>query len=89
MNRMTPREQRDNYAITREVAADAREMRNEFRQLDKRIAELAAALRPFASMPDHHDLEDNEIVYSSAGQHLTAGDIRRAIRAAEVEGPTT
>jgi hypothetical protein len=42
MTRMTPSEQLDNCAITREVADDARSTREEFRKLDAEIAELKA-----------------------------------------------
>ena len=46
--------------------------------LHQRIDELKAALRPFAAMPDFHDRDDDEVVFKSAGNALTAGDIRRA-----------
>ena len=43
--RPTMAEQLHDYAVTRDVAADARSTRDEFRRLDARIAELEAALR--------------------------------------------
>lgn len=49
MRRMTLAEQLDNYAITQEVADEARQTREEFRRLDSRIAELEAALEFIAS----------------------------------------
>lgn len=38
--RMTPSEQLNNFAITREVADDARTTREEFRRLDRQIEKL-------------------------------------------------
>ena len=45
MHRMTPAEQLDNFAITQQVAAEAAQTRDEFRQLDKRVGEFEMALR--------------------------------------------
>ena len=42
--RMTPAEQLDNFAITQEVANEARETQEEFRRLDVRVVELEAGL---------------------------------------------
>jgi hypothetical protein len=39
---MTPGEQLDNFAITREVADDARSTREEFRRLDRQIERMQA-----------------------------------------------
>ena len=45
MKGMTPTEQLDNFAITQQVASEARQTRDEFRVLDKRIAHLESVLR--------------------------------------------
>ena len=86
MDRMSPSEQLANHAITQEVADDARETREEFRRLDKRIAELEAALKPFADFyapamelaGDDHKLTNGS---SMARRQITVGNVRRAYEA--------
>ena len=45
MRRTAPPEQLDNFAITQQVANDARETKREFKRLDARIVELEAFAR--------------------------------------------
>lgn len=47
--------------------------------------ELMKALKPFAEMPDYHDLEDDVVVFGpDGGKAITAGDVRRAQEAYRV-----
>jgi len=71
------------YAAAPRLIAAVREARAELSRANARIAELGAALEPFASAAESYDVERNSEV--AWGHDFTIGAIRRAARALQTQ----